>query len=346
MDAVLLHQHGIQNVVATLGTALTDAHAKALRSRVTRVVLCFDSDEAGVRAADRAVKVTVRHRIDVGVVLLPDGEDPADLVLSRGPNALKSLLQSTIPALEFKWNQTKTAFSAADGRGRQEAVEAFLGYIAGVRAFGGMDPMEQSSLVARLADLLNLPAPAVYDWLARLRVGGSRVVSENSPDTSEPSAYDTSIRGLPKGLVSAVEEMFGLVLSAPDCLARADGSLAAVSQRCLAWRHVYEILADWNHEIELSSSAVLARCEESAARDLVIRATRRLGRIEDAAGFCDRLVARVGSERDAVRVANLHKQACSVDADFDARSMAFDRLAREAGQSHGLLGSLQQNPLG
>lgn len=79
-DVIACHQHGVENVVAALGTAFTHQHAAKLRRFCETVVLVFDGDAAGYKAADRAVEVFFGSRIDVSVVILPSGLDPADLI--------------------------------------------------------------------------------------------------------------------------------------------------------------------------------------------------------------------------------------------------------------------------
>ena len=79
-DVVACHQHGVRNVVATLGTALTKEHAHALRHFAEKVVLIFDADDAGQKAADRAVEVFIGGSLDVTIAVLPNRMDPDELL--------------------------------------------------------------------------------------------------------------------------------------------------------------------------------------------------------------------------------------------------------------------------
>ena len=157
-DAVLLSQAGVRNVVATLGTALTDSHVKLLRPLADVLLMCFDSDEAGMRAADRAVETALRHRITVKVVIMPDGQDPADFVIGQGSDALKSLLQSAIDALEFHWKRTVAAFSQCWRPGTQRRV----GAVSAVRCAGQSGRRDRPS------------GPGVAGWATRRNVGFAR----------------------------------------------------------------------------------------------------------------------------------------------------------------------------
>ena len=349
MDAVLLHQHGFGDVVATLGTALTDLHAKALRPIIDALVLCFDADVAGQKAADRAVEVALGQRIDVRVAVVPAGLDPADMVIGQGPDAFKSLLQSTIAALEFKWIHTEQTFRHEGDRGRQEAIERFLSFIANVRAVGGLSPMDQSVLIGRVAELLSLPAGAVYDWLARARVRAPRRpagVEAVTDGVGEPSAYDRAVAGLPPGLVAAVEELFGLALSAPACQEEALGSLAAAATYVEPWqRLVNRIRSTLAGGESVSMVAVFGASEDTVGQDLVIRACRRVEGVENAAALCSELCARVSLELKLLREANLHQRTRQRDVEFGDRSHAFESLVSLAARRTGVLGALQQDRL-
>jgi DNA primase len=224
MDAVLLHQHGFMNVVATLGTALTDAHAKLLKPLVDELYLCFDGDDAGFRAADRAVELALRGGFDVRVVMMPPGIDPADCVVQSGPAGFQPLLQSAAEALQFKWNRTFTSFSDRGPRGRRMAVEEFIRFVATTSVSGGVTPFEQTMLIGRLADMLAVPAETVHELLRRAKVVAKPApkapVTPSEEWVSDASAYDEAIAGLPHGLVTVVEELFGLLAMRPDCCTR------------------------------------------------------------------------------------------------------------------------------
>lgn len=350
LDAVLLHQAGFDNVVATLGTALTDLHAKALRPIIEALVLCFDADVAGQKAADRALEVALAQRIDVRVAIVPSGLDPADLVIRHGPDAFKSLLQSTIAALEFKWNHTQQAFRHEGDRGRQEAIERFLSFIANVRAVGGLTPIDQSVLIGRVAELLSLPPAAVYDYLARARVRVVRAATNTDPaavTAAEAQAYDQSVAGLPPALVAAVEELFALVLAVPGCYESAAAALAAASAYGRPWQRLADtIAAKLADGVPLSPAGLLAECEDPADRDLVIRAERRMGGdVDEADTLCGELCARVAAELKLLREANLHQRARQRDGEFEDRNQAFESLLNLAARRDGLLGTLQHKPL-
>lgn len=103
-DCLSLHRVGVSNVVATLGTALTSEHCRLLRRRLGadgRVILCYDADEAGRRAAATGAGVLLEAGVEVAVLVLPSGMDPDDVVRERGADTFRELLDRPTPLLEF-----------------------------------------------------------------------------------------------------------------------------------------------------------------------------------------------------------------------------------------------------
>lgn len=112
-DAIALHQAGLTHTVATLGTALTAEHIQALRRFADQVVLLFDPDAAGVRAALRGLDLFVNSGLSVKVVTLPVGEDPDTFVRKEGAAAFAQLEAAAPSLLDYALNHTVK--QAADG---------------------------------------------------------------------------------------------------------------------------------------------------------------------------------------------------------------------------------------
>jgi DNA primase len=103
-DCFSLHRVGVENAVATLGTALTPDHARLLKRRLGPdgvALLCYDADSAGRRAAASGAGVLLEAGVEVAVVVLPQGMDPDDLIRERGEEAIRQLLEQPTSLLEF-----------------------------------------------------------------------------------------------------------------------------------------------------------------------------------------------------------------------------------------------------
>ena len=125
-DAIALHQAGLAHTVATLGTALTSDHVQALRRFASNVVLLFDPDPAGVRAALRGLDLFVNSGLGVKVVTLPVGEDPDTYVRKEGPEAFARLEEQAPSLLDFSLEQSLKATEVETIEGRIRSVDELL----------------------------------------------------------------------------------------------------------------------------------------------------------------------------------------------------------------------------
>jgi DNA primase len=123
MDVVGLAQHGIHYAVATLGTATSAQHLERLFKVVPEVVFCFDGDDAGRKAAGRALETTlpvIRDGQEARFLFLPEGEDPDSLVRTEGRDAFQTRIDQALPLSEYFFrSQTEQAdLESMDGRAR------------------------------------------------------------------------------------------------------------------------------------------------------------------------------------------------------------------------------------
>jgi DNA primase len=202
MDVIACHQAGITNVVATLGTALTPAHVRALRHLARTLVLVFDSDDAGARAADRAMDVLVHSPLDVRIAAVPSGKDPCEFILSQGEagrDAFRKLIAQSRDALDFKWRGLMAKFNGVESiAGRQEALAEFLRFLSSSLRSGAVDPLRRGLILSRLAPLCGLSIQelrAATDQLSSPRPSGPGEKAEASPPS--PSFDPAAITGAP-----------------------------------------------------------------------------------------------------------------------------------------------------
>jgi DNA primase len=124
-DVIALDQAGIHTAVATCGTALGEEHVRLLSRFGEKIVLAFDSDEAGARAAERAFQFFENHPVELAVLVLPEGKDPADFVVALGAEAgeqLEALGQGAIPLIEFMIDRTLRGRDLASPESQKRAA--------------------------------------------------------------------------------------------------------------------------------------------------------------------------------------------------------------------------------
>ncbi len=155
MDVVALAQHGIDYAVATLGTATTPAHVQKLFRMTDTVVFCFDGDNAGRKAAWRALENALPVLADgkeAAFLFLPEGMDPDDYVRRRGKAAFEALLQDATPLSEFMLAEVARQHAPSTAEGRAAFVAAVRPLLAQLSA-----PILRAVLRRRVAELAGLP---------------------------------------------------------------------------------------------------------------------------------------------------------------------------------------------
>ena len=110
MDFIKLYANGIRNVVATLGTAFTNEHARLLRRFCEEVVIVYDGDVAGIRSAVRAGEILLEQGISSSICRIPDGLDPDDYLEAHGPESLGELIEDAVDVSDFIIDDTFTRY--------------------------------------------------------------------------------------------------------------------------------------------------------------------------------------------------------------------------------------------
>ena len=133
MDAISLANAGIENVVASLGTAFTAEHAKLLTRYARRVIFCYDSDEAGQRATVRALPIIQAAGAEVFVIVVPDGKDPDEFVRKHGREEFERLIENATPMIDYRiqYVLNHTSISTLDGKIR--ALNEILQAVGGIK---------------------------------------------------------------------------------------------------------------------------------------------------------------------------------------------------------------------
>lgn len=134
ISAMSCWKAGIENIVAVLGTALTEAHVKTLTRFTKKIIYMFDGDAAGQKAARRAIQFIEKDDIDLRCVILPDGQDPDDFVRANGGEALRALLDQSIPLMDFVFGKLEEESDISTPGGRAKAMRSALELIYPLRA--------------------------------------------------------------------------------------------------------------------------------------------------------------------------------------------------------------------
>lgn len=163
MDVIAMHAAGFQNAVATLGTALTSEQARLMTKYTKKVVVCYDSDEAGQRAADRSIKILGEVQLDVKILRLQGAKDPDEFIKTFGADKLKLALDESRTWFDFKFNGVLAKYDLSSAGDRVRATQELCSIIAGVGS-----PVEREIYITHIVSALGLTADVLKSSVDRM----------------------------------------------------------------------------------------------------------------------------------------------------------------------------------
>ena len=185
-DCVACHQFGVRNVVATLGTALTELHCTRLKAFAPKVVMVYDGDDAGQNAAAKAVGMLIGQSVDLRVLSLPQGADPDDYLKENGTEAFQALVDKAPEAWKFRFNYEVKKNGLDSINARETVVSEMLNLLAGAADLQGT--AREDIIIGQLAPRLQLPEGAIRNQLQRVRSGNRPQQFQTKPAQEEQPA--------------------------------------------------------------------------------------------------------------------------------------------------------------
>lgn len=179
-DVMMCHQEGFESAVATLGTALTEQHVQQIKRTTDEVVLVYDGDRSGRRAARKGGEIALKNGLEVSVVIMPGETDPDDL-LTEEPEAFRSYLEDRKDFLEFFMDWMVEEHSLDSASDKEEILREFYPLLKGISS-----AIQRGETLAWLAERLRLSEDVVRKVLNRF--GSSRNKRRNSDRDEEAEA--------------------------------------------------------------------------------------------------------------------------------------------------------------
>lgn len=251
-DVLHCRQAGLGEVAAGLGTALTPDNAAQLRRFSVPVVLLYDGDEAGRRAAERAAALLLEEEIHGAVALLPPGLDPADVVVQQGVEGIESAIAGAQDLWDYRVARVIERHDLGTLDGRERAVDELLETVGRLPT-----PLRRDSALKLLSWRLQVPESTLRDRLPRRRL-------------SAPAAEAPAKPVLPSGWRAAEEDLVSACLVEEGFLARLEEEYPPEAFRDPDLRAAAEALRDLRGGGQsLSRESLLAAV---ADRDSVVRA--------------------------------------------------------------------------
>jgi DNA primase len=292
-DLLLLAVHGIDNVVAPLGTALTRSHIKSLRGYCDEVVLLFDGDSAGLKAARRSIPFFLAEQVEGKVALLPEGHDPDSLVREKGPQGIKDLVAEARPLAEFVFN----ALVKEHGLTLAGKSRIMLELTDLIRE--ASDPAQRELMTAHFSEKLGV---------SPVRFKGRELPAQQNPGPPGES-FRHSLSRLPR----KQRQLVDFLVLYPEFLRELqEGGLAEVVRDPAAVELIdclQELGAEGTFMPEQLLSRLSGEMERQYVADLLMRGVDTGEALEEQGrALCDELLVWLKSVRRQQNGANLQKQ--------------------------------------
>jgi len=254
VDVLALWQAGVENCVAPLGTAVTAEQVRLLKRYASRGVLLFDTDEAGIRAAERTILLCEQQDLATEVVRLVRGSDPADILEKEGPEALKQKLKSTINSFQFYLSTAHSKFDSGTPDGKRAVIRHLGPYLNSLDS-----QVKRDGYFRLVAEDLGVDFESVRSDLLR---GAERSITRNnSHRTAEVKGISADLFFL---LAVAVNREF---------FPEVRNTVAVEDLEDLRARKYFVALEECYRQGETTEDALLRRLEDEELKDLLLGKT-------------------------------------------------------------------------
>lgn len=270
-DLIALHQHGITNSVATLGTSLTAEHISLLsRGFAQKAFLVFDSDEAGLKAARRSISLFMNAAMDAAVVVLPKGYDPDSFVFEFGTEAFLKAAENAMGMVEFLV-ESSIRKNGLSMEGKVRIIAELQEPLLEIH-----DRVARSIYIQYLAERLNVNETAIAEKLKSGEKKVARAMSGNRsfPDQTQPPVEDNP-DFVDSEMIKIERQIVSMMINSPEILPeiKKRNVLARFSDKRL--REIAELVLDrpvyGNEDLSLLMNRMTSTAHKDMIASLVIK---------------------------------------------------------------------------
>jgi DNA primase len=310
-DVIALHRGGVEAAVATCGTALSEGHMRLLSRFAEHVVLAFDSDEAGARAAERAYGFFEQFPVEVLVLVLPEGLDPADMVKEQGAEAFEKLAADAVPLIEYMIRRALGGKDLLGPEAQTRAVNEALPIVAGLE-----DPVRRSEYAGLLADLAGVSPNSVALSLDRMGRGSRASEPVRIPDQADDRQVRVPAREVER-------EALKLLLQHADTC---EEELAALEEDLFSTERHRKVFS-FVRATPGSPAELVERAQEEGLSRLLAELSVEPVRGEPTAAYAERVVSRLEEMSLRRRIDTIKKRLERLNPTKDPQS--YDTLFEE-----------------
>jgi DNA primase len=192
-DVISLHQYGVENVVSSSGTSLTENQIKLIQRHTHNITVLFDGDAAGIRASVRGIDMILQQGMDVKAVVFPDGEDPDSYSRKLGAGNFKDYLKDNAQDfIRFKTNLLKEG-NESDPMTRANTISQIITSISQIP-----DPLKRAVYIKETSNLLNLEEQLLYGELNKIFLKQQRDQQKKAAFVDQPENILEKIEASPE----------------------------------------------------------------------------------------------------------------------------------------------------
>jgi DNA primase len=247
-DLIALYQHGFRNVIATLGTAITENQLSRLRNYTENITLMLDGDEAGVKSALRLIGVFSDMDIHGNMVVLPSGHDPDSFVRKDGIEGIQKVIADKKSILDYFFDYAKNKYGVDKLEGRISFIRAVMPHIETIQ-----DSIKKRLYIKRLSELTNIEEQHLWD--------GLRERSDGAVPDEDPS----------KSIIG--QRIIGILLNNPDLIKQCkERGIIDYIKEARTKEVLKKIFHHFEEGKELAVSSFVQAFENDTLRELVLSA--------------------------------------------------------------------------
>lgn len=318
-DVLALHLYGIENSVATLGTALTAEHAKRLKGLVGdgEVILVYDSDTAGIKAAQRSIDVFEAESLNARILILPEGDDPDSFLRTHGPEEFLGLAAEAMSFIPFLIQQAVDQYGLSLD-GKVKIVAALQDCLAAVN-----DNVAKALYVQELAERLGIAEGVILEKIRKVDSRQARPISRTATRET-PDAFE--------GHQRMELQLITMIMRFPPTIDKVleRGILDAFESQPL--KNIALTMVDWSRRGSDSIADLVSTIDDPHYRNLIAKLAMDENQWDR--NGCERLLKQFEDRRQRRKNADLQQQieVAEQNGDYELLSRLLRRKQNQAGR--------------
>lgn len=229
MDAVMLHQYGIENAVASLGTALTAEHAKLIKRYTDKVIICYDGDAAGKKATGRGLDILLNQGLDVYVLALPDGLDPDEFIRQYGTDVFIERVKAAKPWLDYSLDILASRYDITTDYGKTAFAKEAVRLVESIN-----DPMQRDLYLKSIERYSGVSLQVLYRYSDQHKTAGHA--------TKDIKTESTVVHKL-SAAQKAEQELLSVMANRPDMMPSIMQRISAEDFEDGVHRKIFEMMS-------------------------------------------------------------------------------------------------------